>query len=163
MPKMKPGWVISMLGTSYYILKNYNGCISTFKQLEQSNTASEISYYYTAMSFKALGDQATAVTYFDKAIKEALSPNVNSYYSEMANSYDQLHQVKNAVNAYQKSLLYGIMPLTYYALANVYDTELKKKAVALRYYKKYINSDPPDGQRSYMAYSKRRIEELALH
>ena len=56
------GVVISMLGTSYYILKNYNGCISTFKQLEQSNTASEISYYYTAMSFKALGDQATAVT-----------------------------------------------------------------------------------------------------
>ena len=153
--------VISMLGTSYYNLKNYNNCISTFKLLEQNNTASETSYYYTAMSYKALGNQGMAVVYFDKAIKEALSVNVNSYFSEMADSYDQLHQLKKAVNAYQKSLLYGVMPLTYYALANLYDTELKNKASAIRYYKKYIGSNPPEMEKSYIAYSKRRIGELS--
>jgi tetratricopeptide (TPR) repeat protein len=152
--------VINMLGNSYYNLKKYKDCIATLKHLEQSNTASETSYYYTAMSYKALDDQANAVIYFDKAIKEAVSANTNSYYSEMADSYDQLHKLKNAVNAYQKSLLYGVMPLTYYALANLYDTELKNKAQALRYYKKYVGADPPQGQHSYIDYAKRRIGEL---
>lgn len=155
------GIIISMLGTSYYHLKKYDSCINTFKLLEQSNTASETSYYYTAMSYKALGRQAMATSYFYKAIKAAVSENVNSYYSEMGDSYDQLHQIKNAVNAYQKSLLYGPLPLTYYALANLYDTELKNKTMAKRYYKKYLQSDPPEKQKSYIDYSKRRANELS--
>ena len=155
------GIVITMLGSSYYKLKNYNDCINTFKMLEESKTASETSYYYTAMSYKALSNQAMAVTYFDKAIKEAISVNVNSYYSEMADSYDQLHQVRNAVSAYQKGLLYGVMPLTYYSLANLYDTELKNKTLALRYYKKYLKSGPTDKQQTYINYSKRRVTELS--
>ena len=152
--------VVNMLGSSWYNLKKYNDCITTLKELEQSNTATETSYYYMAMSYKALHNQAMAVIYFDKAVKAAVSENVNSYYDEMADSYDQLHQSKKAVNAYQKSLLYGVMPLTYYALANLYDAELKNKALALRYYKKYMRSHPPKGQQSYMAYAKRRAGEL---
>ena len=152
--------VISMLGTSWFNLKNYANCINTFKLLEQSKTPTETSYYYTAMSYKALGDQPTALIYFDKAIKEAISGNVNSYYGEMAGAYDKLHQEKKAINAYQKSLLYGVMPLTYYALANLYDTELKNKTLALHYYKKYVGSTPPEDQRSYVTYSKGRVKEL---
>ena len=155
------GTIISMLGSSYYQLKNYKDCIATFKLLEQSLTANETSYYYTAMSYKALGDNNQAAVYFEKAIKDAISPNVNSYYSEMADSYDQLHQLKKAANAYQKSLLYGEMSLTYYSLANLYDTELKNKGLALKYYKKYIGSKPDGKQTTYIAYSKRRIEELS--
>lgn len=153
--------IINMLGNSYYNLKSYNNCITTFKLMEESNTASETSYYYTAMSYKALRNQLMAVQYFEKAIKEAVSPNVNSYYSEMADSYNNIHQIKNAVKAYQKSLLYGVLPLTYYELANLYDTELKNKALAVRYFKKYVNSNPPQDQRSYLNYSKRRIKELS--
>ncbi len=154
--------IVNMLGNSWYNLKKYSDdCITTLKKLEESNTASETSYYYMAMSYKALHNHALAVIYFDKAVKAAVSENVNSYYGEMADSYDQLHQLKKAVNAYQKSLLYGVMPLTYYALANLYDTELKNKALALRYYRKYINSDPPKVQQSYTAYAKRRVGELA--
>jgi len=152
--------VINMLGNSWYNLKKYNECIIALKQLEQNNTATETSYYYMAMSYKALHSHVLAVIYFDKAVKAAVSENVNSYYGEMADSYDQLHQLKKAVNAYQKSLLYGVMPLTYYALANLYDTELKNKALALRYYKKYMGSHPPKGRQSYLAYAKRRAGEL---
>ncbi|MDR3694870.1 tetratricopeptide repeat protein [Mucilaginibacter sp.] len=153
--------VINSLGTSYYKLKDYNNCINTFKLLEETNTATEISYYCTAMSYKALGDQHKAISYFEKAIKEAISNNVNSYYSEMADSYSQVHQVKNAVGAYQKSLLYGAMPLTYYDIASLYDVQLKKKEMALQYYKKYVKSDPPEEQKPYLTYSKRRIGELS--
>lgn len=153
--------LLNMLGTCYYNLKSYDDCINTFKLMEESNTASETSYYFTAMSYKALKKQEMAVLYFDKAIKEAVSPNVNSYFSEMADSYENIHRLKQAVNAYQKSLLYGALPLTYYQLANLYDIEFKKRALAIRYFRKYVNSSPPQDQRSYLNYSQKRIKELS--
>jgi tetratricopeptide (TPR) repeat protein len=154
------GMIINMLGSSYYRLKKYTLCISAYLPLEKSKTATETSYYYTAMSYKALGNQLQAVNYFDKAIKEAVSINVDSYYSEMGDSYDSLHQLKNAVNAYQKSLLYAVKPITYYALANLYDSELKNKTLAVRYYRKYLKSALPEKQRTYALYAKRRLGEL---
>jgi tetratricopeptide (TPR) repeat protein len=154
--------VINMLGVSYFMVKDYRDCITTLEILEKNKTASETSYYYTAMSYKALKNQEKAVLYFNKAIKEAISVNVDSYYSEMGDSYDKLHQLKNAVSAYQKSLLYDSKPvITYYVLANLYDSELKKKTSALKYYKKYIKTNPPEKQRNYSDYAKKRLKELS--
>jgi tetratricopeptide (TPR) repeat protein len=155
--------LINMLGTSYFHLNQYVNSINTFKILEQNKTASETSYYYTAMSYKALKDQKMAIAYFEKAIKEAISANADSYYSEIGDSYDKIHQPKKAINAYQKSLLYGKLPLTYYALANMYDLELKNRPVALQNYRKYIKSNPPLNQHSYVTYAKTRIAALTLH
>ncbi|TWJ00687.1 tetratricopeptide repeat protein [Mucilaginibacter frigoritolerans] len=152
--------VINMLGTSYFHLNQYVNSINTFKILEQNQTPSETSYYYTAMSYKALKDQKMAIVYFDKAIKEAVSPNACSYYSEIGDSYDKIHQLKKSVNAYEKSLLYGVKPITYYALANMYDTELRNRKQALQNYRKYLKSNPPQEQQSYVAYAKRRMVEL---
>ena len=129
--------------------------------MEDNKTASETSYYYTAMSYKALRNQATAVIYFYKAMKEAISGNVDSYYSEMGDSYDKLHKLRKSVIAYQKSLMYDIKPITYYALANLYDFELKNKFLAIRYYKKYLKSNPSEKQKSYTTYTNKRITELS--
>jgi tetratricopeptide (TPR) repeat protein len=153
--------VIDMLGTSYFNLNQYVNSINTFKILEQSQTATETSYYYTAMSYKALKDQKIAIVYFDKALEKALSTNASSYYSEIGDSYDKMRQLKKSVNAYEKSLLYGVTPIAYYALASLYDTELKSWGQALQNYRKYLKSNPPQAQHSYIAYAKRRIAELA--
>ncbi|XHR96862.1 hypothetical protein ACFJIV_09540 [Mucilaginibacter sp. UC70_90] len=156
------GSIVSMLGTSYYMTANYQDCIKTFKTLEDSNTGTEASYYYTAMSYKALHNNSKAIIYLDKAIEEAISTGVSSYYSEKGDSYDRLHQLKNAVQAYQKSLLYKPDPITYYALATLYDTDLKNKATAIKYYKKYLASKPKESQKTYIAYSKERIKSLGI-
>ncbi|WP_426671784.1 tetratricopeptide repeat protein [Mucilaginibacter sp. McL0603] len=154
--------VINMLGVSYFMVKSYQDCITTLEILEKNKTATETSYYYTAMSYKALKDQEKAIFYFDKAIKEAISINVDSYYSEMGDSYDKLHQLKNAVFAYQKSLLYDSKSvITYYVLANLYDSGLKNKTSAIKYYKKYIKTNPPEKQKSYLQYAKKRLTELS--
>lgn len=156
------GDIINMLGTSYYMVKRYDSCINTFRVLEQSGTANETSYYYTAMSYKALNEQQKAIVYFSKAIKAAISPNVDSYYSEMGDSYDKVHRLKKAIAAYQKSLLYNDNPvITYYAMANLYDSELKNKKAALKYYRKYLKANPPERQKSYIQYSKGRLEQLS--
>ncbi|MGN6640894.1 MAG: hypothetical protein ACTHJ8_18435 [Mucilaginibacter sp.] len=156
------GDIISMLGTSYYMVKRYDSCINTFRVLEQSGTANETSYYYTAMSNKALNNQQKAIVYFNKAINAAISPNVDSYYSEMADSYDKQHQLKKAIAAYQKSLLYDENPvLTYYAMAYMYDSELKNPKAAAKYYKKYLKARPPERQKSYIEYSEDRLKQLS--
>jgi tetratricopeptide (TPR) repeat protein len=155
------GEVVSMLGGAYFMMKNYKDCISAFEILENNKTASETSYYYMGMSYKALKNQDKAILYFNKAITTAISVNVDSYYSEMGDSYDKLHQLKKAVTAYQKSLLYDPKPvITYYVLANLYDVELKNKANALKYYRKYIKSGPPEKQKNYLDYAKKRLKEL---
>ena len=154
--------IVDMTGTSYFLLKQYNNCINTFKLLEADNTAGETSYYYMAMSYKAMNNQLLAISYLNKAVSAAVSPNVSSYYDEMADCYEHMHQAKNAINKYNKSLLYGPLPLTYYSLANIYDVSLKNKITALHYYKMYLKSNPPEKQKSYLLYSKKRITELQL-
>jgi len=154
--------VINMLGISYFMEKRYKECISAFEILETNKTASETSYYYTAMSYKALHDQEKAIEYLNKAVKSAISSNVDSYYAEMGDSYDKLHRLNKAVNAYQKSLLYDSKPMiTYYVLANLYDSELKNKAIAAKYYRKYIKASPPQKQNTYLTYAKSRLKELS--
>lgn len=156
------GDVINMLGISYFTVKRYKECISAFEILETNKTASETSYYYTGMSYKALHDQDTAIVYLNKAIKKAISSNVDSYYSEIGDSYEKLHKLNKAVNAYQKSLLYDSKPtITYYVLANLYDSELKSKSTAAKYYRKYIKTNPPKDQSVYLTYAKSRLKELS--
>lgn len=156
------GDVVNMLGISYFMVKQYRECISAFEILETNKTASETSYYYTAMSYKALRDQDKAIAYLNKAIKEAISSNVDSYYSEMGDSYEKIHELNKAVNAYQKSLLYSNKPMiTYYILANLYDSELKNKAIAAKYYRKYIKTNPPQKQSTYITYARSRLKELS--
>jgi tetratricopeptide (TPR) repeat protein len=154
--------VVNMLGISYFMEKRYKECISAFEILETNKTASETSYYYTAMSYKGLHDQDKAIVYLNKAIKAAISSNVDSYYNEMGDSYEKTHQLNKAINAYQKSLLYDSKPMiTYYVLANLYDSELKNKASAVKYYRKYIKTNPPQRQNSYLAFAKSRLKELS--
>ncbi|MDO3626361.1 lipopolysaccharide assembly protein LapB [Mucilaginibacter sp. BT774] len=156
------GDVINMLGISYFTVKRYNKCISAFEILETNKTASETSYYYTAMSYKALHNQDTAIVYLNKAIKKAISSNVDSYYSEMGDSYEKIHKLNKAVNAYQKSLLYDSKPMIiYYVLANLYDSELKNKTIAVKYYRKYVKTNPPQVQSVYLTYAKSRLKKLS--
>ena len=152
--------VIRMLGTSYFNVQKYNDCISTFNLLEQSQTATETSYYYTAMSYKALKNNKLAIEYFEKAIKESISGNAAAYYGEMADTFDVMGLPKKAVSTYQKSLLYGFLPLSYYSIAWLYDSKLKNKSLALSNYRKFLKSNPPENKKAYIDYAKRRIGEL---
>lgn len=151
--------VVSKVAQSYYMLKNYQCCIETFAVLPELYRT-EGSYYFVAESYKALKNYPAALTAFDMTLKQAISQNTSLYYSEIADTYDELHQVKNTIANYQKSLFFKDDGLVYYALANLYDSKLKDKKNALKYYKKYIDSKPPEKQKDYIAYTQSRIIEL---
>jgi tetratricopeptide (TPR) repeat protein len=151
---------ISKLGTAYYQTQNYLcgiAVLTALRELEQTETTA----YYTAVCYKQLKDQKNAIFYLKKALLLSISPNAATYYNEMADSYETNKQFKQAQDAYQKGLLYNEKPITYYFLATLFDTELKDKKNAVKYYKKYIAAKPDEKQKTYINYSLARITELS--
>lgn len=148
------------VGEAYFYAKNYDCGIETLLQIPVT-VQNESTFYFIAECYKGLKNQTLAIEYFNKAIDEGISPNIDAYYSEIADSYTILKKSKNAALAYQKALQFNENPMTYYLLANLYDTGLKNKASALKYYRKYVAANPPAIQRGYVDYSKSRITALA--
>jgi tetratricopeptide (TPR) repeat protein len=158
----RSGYVLLKLAIAYYTLKDYVCTIETLADISDMEQ-SETSFYIAAMAYKALKRQTEATDYLVRAINAGISPNIADYYSEMADSFDTLKNLKMVVFAYEKALQFEAKPITYYMLATLYDTELKNKKMARFYYKKYIAADPPKKEGKYLAYAQSRIKTLSLH
>lgn len=152
--------VAKMLGQSYYHTKRYQDAIGILVGLEESQMQGEGTLYYAALSYKALKNYPKAVEYFNKTIKESISPNTGEYYALIGDIHEQNKQIRQALTAYQRSITFDVRPITLYSLATLYDQKLKDKAAALRYYKRYLNTKPPQDHLAYIDYSKYRIAEL---
>jgi tetratricopeptide (TPR) repeat protein len=153
------GYVLTKLGTAYYNLKDYEcsaATLANINELEQGET----SYYMAGLAYKALKDQPMAIENLKKAIDAGVSPNIATYYGEIADSYDALKKYKKAMQAYQKALQFNDNSTLYYLLANLYDSKLKNRKNAVIYYKKYIASNPSPKKQTYIAYAKSRIDQL---
>ena len=150
---------ISKLGRAYYYAKYYQCGIDILKTIPEINQ-NETTAYYIAVCYKQLKDQKNAILYLDKVITLSLSANIDTYYNEMADSYEIINEFKKAQDAYQRGLLYNEKPLTFYFLATLFDTKLKDKKNALKYYKKYIAGKPDKKQQAYIDYSTNRITAL---
>jgi tetratricopeptide (TPR) repeat protein len=153
--------VINYKGISEFMLKRFADCIITFHLLDNANMQNESSNYYLGMSHKALKEDAKAIYFLQQAIAEGISPNTDTYYSEIADSYDRLRLPKKALTSYQRGLTFGEKPMVYYAMASIYDTNLKDTMNAVKYYKKYLSTKPPiDRQQSYIDFTSKRIVDL---
>ena len=155
----KNGFILTKLGAAYYNLKNYTCSVETFAdipELEQSET----SFYIAALAYKALKDQPKAIEFLGKAIEAGISPNISDYYTEMADSYEVRKKYKNAVLAYEKGLQFSPKPIIYYLLGTIYDSDLKNKKLAVKYYKLFMTSKPPVKQQKYVVYAQARVNEL---
>jgi len=153
------GPVLTKLGIAYFYLKDYKCCIESLASID-AMAQNETTCYFTAQSYKALKDYTNALTWYHKTIDMGISPNINNYYSEIADSYETLKKFNKAENAYQKALKFDEKPLTYYMLAALYDTDLKNKKKALLYYKKFLSSNPKPAMQKYITYTKSRISVL---
>jgi tetratricopeptide (TPR) repeat protein len=153
------GEVLNKLGIAYYNLKNYACGAESFADIggmEQD----EYTFYYAAMCYKGLKDNIQAIGFMNKAIFQGISPNIARYYGEIADSNEQLSKYKKAVKAYIKGLQFSEDPTMYYLLANLYDTQLKDKHNAAKYYKKYLSFKLDAKQLTYITYAKSRLDAL---
>ncbi|RYE24577.1 MAG: hypothetical protein EOP42_22180, partial [Sphingobacteriaceae bacterium] len=149
--------VVNMTATSYFMLKVYDCAIENFSLLQQQ---SERTYYLTAMSYKALEKNKLAAAYFDRTLREAISPYTNIYYNEKGGLFEKLSQFSSAAEAYQKGLFFKEKGLIYYTLACLYDRDLKDPKNAAKYYKKYLLSKPGISQQVYISFTQNRLKEL---
>lgn len=148
------------LALAYYRLKNYICCIETLAAL-QDMEQNETSIYYMALSYKALKKYPKALDYFERAIKDGISPAIPTYYGEIGGTYQETQRFKKAEFNFQKGLQFDERPLLLYSLATLYDSDLKDKAKAVKYYKKYLATSPPALQQVYVDYTKTRISALS--
>jgi tetratricopeptide (TPR) repeat protein len=153
-------FVRNKVGEAYYYTGKFDCGIETLMAIQPA-MQTEVSYYYIAECYKGLKNQTKAIEYFNKAIEAGLSPNIDSYYSEIGDSYTKLDKNNKALAAYQKSLQFDEKPMTYYLMADIYDTNLKNKASAIKYYKRFLASSHSAKQSKYATYAKSRIEALS--
>ena len=152
--------ILKMLGEAYYSTGKYQQAIDILQGLEANEMKTESTLYFIAMSYKNLKNYSKAVEYLNKTISESVSPNTAGYYAQIGVVQETNKQIRQALEAYQKSLFFENKPLTLYSIATIYDQKLKQSKSAVAYYKRYINSKPPLSQRSYIEYSEYRIAEL---
>lgn len=151
--------IITRLGIAYYNLNNYTCGVETLTMLTGIQST-EYTYYYMALCYKGLKDYKMAINMLNQAIFQGISPNIATYYGEMADGEIAINKNKKAVWAYQKALQFADTPTLYYLLANLYDTKLKDKRNARLYYKKYLSANLSAKQQSYIAYVKSRLNQL---
>lgn len=152
--------ILTRLGISYFNLNNYQCALETFSQIDALNH-DETVCYYTAVSYKKLKDYPDAIKWFQKTIDAGISPNTSQYYNSLADTYETTKNYSRAVFAYQKSLQFKPDAMTYYSIANMYDTELKNHKLALIYYRKYIGAKHNEDEKSYIAYAENRVATLS--
>ena len=117
----KSSAILSKVGQAYYNTRDYQCGIETLTAIE-GNAQNEGTYYFTAACYKGLNNQAKAIAYFKKSIEAGISPNTDTYYSEMADSYGIMKNAAKALAAYQEALQFNERPMTYCTIANVYDS-----------------------------------------
>ncbi|RKR84937.1 Flp pilus assembly protein TadD [Mucilaginibacter gracilis] len=151
--------IYNKMASAYYELKNYACCIEWFMELP-SIYQTERTFYLTAESYKKLKDYNKALEYFNQVLLQSISDNTYAYYSEIADTYQTMHKLKPATVNYQKSLFFKEKPMVFYSLANLYDTDLHNKRDAIKYYKKYLETNPPAKDKDYITYVQSRIKIL---
>ena len=148
------------LAQAYYGLKNYICCLEVLANLSNMEQT-ESSYYYMGMCYESLKKYDKAVHYFELAIKDGISPSIATYYGEIARSYQEVNQIKKALNAYQKGLQFADSPMIFYSLAILYDEKFNNKTQAVKYFKKYLSTSPPVSQQALIDYTKSRVTALS--
>ncbi len=151
--------ILTRLGIAYFNLDNYQCAIETLSQIDALNH-DETVCYYTAVSYKKLKDYPNAVKWFQKTIDAGISANTSQYYNSLADTYETEKNYGKAQFAYQKSLQFKPDAMTFYSIANMYDTELKNHRMALIYYKKYLAAKPAEDEKSYRVYAQSRVALL---
>ncbi|MEO7987929.1 MAG: tetratricopeptide repeat protein [Chryseolinea sp.] len=147
-----------LLGISYFQLDKHDEAISCMKYLVGSGAEADWIYYYIGASYQQLNNPDSAIAYLNKAIEAGISNNIGTYYTQLAISYENTGDFKNAIHYYKAAYENSKSDILLYHLARNYDQFYKDKSSAIAYYKKYLSSD--DTIKVTREYSQQRMQQL---
>jgi len=147
-----------ILGASHYKLGHSEEAIPWLKFMLEAGFKGEWIYYYIGAAYQELNKQDSAIVYFNKAVKKGTSQYMNSYFVQLATSYEAKSNFKMAIKYYKAAYRESRVGILLYHLACTYDVYYKDKAPALAYFKRYLESD--DTIQAAREYSQHRVDQL---
>ncbi len=152
---------LKLQASSYSTLEDHDQTIATLRQLNELiyPKKEEFSYSLMASSFQNLGQQDSALLYYDEAISIGISEKVPHYLEQRAKIYSDKNRLSQAIDAYRKSQMLLPDPMNLYALGMLSDEYYADKNIAIRYFEQFIKSAPPDKQK-HINYARSRITTL---
>ena len=147
-----------LLGESYFHLGEYHKMFPWMHFLLRNDYEHESIYFYMGIAVREVGDIAGSVAWFKLAVEKAISVNLKVYYSELAESFEQLGDHGEAIRALRIAYNYSKDDILLYNLARNYDIYYEDKATALLYYQKYLES--ADTIKRAKEYSRKRLQEM---
>jgi len=149
-------YFLKILGNTYVNLKAFEKAITVLTPILEKTKDTEMIHYYLALAHHGLEDKILAVAHYEKAIEAGISNNVKNYYQNMGAIFDSKNQTKKALNAYKKAYEYSKNPEDLFRLAKASDLYYKDKGIAIRHYKKYLQSE----HKKYRKYVEKRLVQL---
>jgi tetratricopeptide (TPR) repeat protein len=150
-----------LLGISYFQLDEYAKVVKCMNYLLESNLKSDWVYYYLGVSYRELHDLPRSLENMNKAIEEGITDNIGTYYSQLARTFEEAKDYKNAIHYYHAAYEKSKSKILLYHLARNYDVYYKDKATAIVYYKQYLASD--DTIKIARQYSRHRLDRLKFN
>ena len=145
-----------LLGYSYIQLDSLNNAIYHLEKSLQDEGNKEYAHYYLATAYEKLDSSIYAKHHYEQAIDASISKNVGLYHKSLGQILDDEGNQKDAIPHYKDAIKFGDDPLNYFLLAKASDTYYRDKTIALRYYKKYLESNPK--RKEYHSYARERVQ-----
>lgn len=149
-----------LLGVSYFEMEKYEEVIPWMDYLVKNGVNAEWVYYFIGVSYREMNQPDSAIQYLNLAIEKGISENIHSYYSQLASTYEDKKDFKNAIKYYKAAYDESKVDILLYHIARNYDVFYKDKQQAINYYKRYLNSD--DTIKVARDYTRYRLEELEV-
>lgn len=153
--------VQKIAGIAYFHQQKYPQAIDLLEKVIEVDKESDILYYYLGISYRETKQNEKAQKALERSIDYAISDNLESYYTQLAVSYEEAGNHVKAIHYYQAAYKSSRDKILLYHLARNYDTYYQDKSTALEYYERYLESEDTANQ-LYQNYSKHRINELKV-
>lgn len=147
-----------LLGICYFKIDEYEKVVRCMNFLLDSNLKSDWVYYYLGVSYRELGDLQKSIECLSQAIEEGESENIGSYYSQLARTFEENKDYKNAIHYYKAAYEKSKSKILLYQLARNYDIYYADKSTAITYYRLYFESD--DTIKVAKEFSNHRLNQL---
>lgn len=149
------------MAVSYYKLDKNEECIRWLNYMMSRSWKAEIIFYYLGMAYQNLNKQDSAIFYLNRAIDEGITDNIGIYYTQLATSYEAVNSLKTAIKYYKMAYDESKSGILLYHLARNYDRVYEDKTQAIRYFRRYLESE--DTIRLAREYSRLRANELEFY
>jgi tetratricopeptide (TPR) repeat protein len=136
-----------ILGISYFKKNNYTEAVSYLKNVLEIKPNDAIASYYLGASLANLPIPEEGIPYLKEAAEMLQPPAqvMEKIYYNLAMIYRKTEKFNLAVENLKKLMEYNPENIRYYlSIATIYEFNIKNNDEALKYYKKFISSLPPD-------------------